>query len=91
MIKTIKQYSIRLDRDTLEQLSLIAYRYTKVKNYVYSRFGSINGLQYLRNPREVRDEWVKSGFANQWKLSARYWKLALGEAFSNIKTNWEQT
>ena len=91
MIKTVKQFSFSLSKETISELTLIAHRYSKVKNYIYARFGSINGLQYIDNPREVRDEWIKSKFAIQWKLSARYWKLALSEAFSNIKTNWEQT
>lgn len=91
MKRTIKQYSLALSDSTLQELKIIAFRYGKVKNYIFSRYGSINGLQYLKYPRKIRDEWVKSGFANEWKLSARYWKLALEEAFSNIKTNWEQT
>jgi len=91
MIKTVKQFSFPLNKEIINELTLIAHRYSKVKNYIYARFGSINGLQYIDNPNKIRDEWVKTKFANQWKLSARYWKLALSEAFSNIKTNWEQT
>lgn len=91
MKKTIKQYSKNLDKQTFMELKTVAYRYGKVKNYIFSRYGSINGLQYLRYPREIRDEFVKTGFAKQWKLTARYWKLAFEEAFANIKTNWEQT
>ena len=36
----------------------------------------------------MRDEWVKTNFAEQWKLPARYWKLALSEATGNIKSQW---
>lgn len=91
MKKTTKQYSYYLSKEAFSELKTIARRYGKVKNYVFSRYGSINGLQYLKYPRTVRDEWTKTEFAKQWGLSARYWKLALEEAFGNIKTNWSQT
>ena len=91
MKKTIKQHSPKLDKDIINELNLIVYKYTKVKNYIFQRYGSINGLKYIDNPREVRDKWVKNKFAEQWGISARYWKMALSEAFSNIKTNWAQT
>ena len=90
LIRNVKQYSIKLEKAILNEFELIAYRYCKVKNYVYSRFGSINGLKYIRKNghRKIRDEWVKTGFANQWKLPARYWKLALNDAFGSIKSQW---
>ena len=91
MKKTIKLYSVKVDKEIIEELTLIAYRYSKVKNYIYQNYGSINGLIYVDKPNNLRYEWVKSGFANQWKLSARYWKMALSEAFSNIKTTLSQT
>ena len=91
MKKTIKLYSVKVDKEIIDELTLIAYRYSKVKNYIYQNYGSINGLTYVDKPNNLRDEWVKSGFANQWKLSARYWKMALSEAFSNIKTTLSQT
>lgn len=41
--------------------------------------------------KEIRDKWIKTKFANQWGLSAHYWKMALDEAISNIKTQWANT
>jgi len=89
--KNIKQYSETLSIEQIDELSLILHRYNKVRTYVFSRFGSINGLQYLQYPRKIRDEWVKSGFAEQWNLPPKYWKCALEDAFNSIKSNWEAT
>lgn len=89
--KNIKQYSEILSAEQIEELSLILHRYNTVRTYIFSRFGSINGLQYLQYPRKIRDEWVKSGFAEQWNLPPKYWKCALEDAFNSIKSNWEAT
>ena len=91
VIKTVKQYSYDLDEKTLKELKFIANQYKNVKNYVYSRYSGINSIQMLGKDRKIRDEWIKSKFYEQWKLPARYWKLALSEAFSNIKSNWSKT
>nr|WP_276575968.1 transposase [Oceanirhabdus seepicola] len=72
----------------MKELLFIGNQFKNVKNYVYSRYSGINSIPLLSKPREIRDEWVKSSFANQWKLPARYWKLALSEAISNIKAEW---
>lgn len=91
IVKTVKQYSCELHHETLKELLFIGNQYKNVKNYIYSRYSGINSILLLKNPREIRDEWVKSKFAEQWKLPARYWKLALSESMSNIKTEWSNT
>ena len=91
IIKTVKQYSYELDEEMLKELLFIANQYKNVKNYVYSRYSGINSILLLSKDRKIRDEWIKTKLYEQWKLPARYWKLALSEAFSNIKTNWSNT
>lgn len=91
IIKTVKQYSYKLDEEMLKELLFIANQYKNVKNYVYSRYSGINSILLLGKDRKIRDQWIKTKFYEQWKLPARYWKLALSEAFSNIKTNWSNT
>ena len=91
IIKTVKQYSYDLDEEMLKELLFIANQYKNVKNYVYSRYSGINSILLLGKDRKIRDEWIKTKFYEQWKLPARYWKLALSEAFLNIKTNWSNT
>ena len=88
IIKTVKQYSYELDDDILQELKFIANQYKNVKNYVYSRYSGINSIPLLKKHREIRNEWTKNKFYGQWKLPARYWKLALTEAISNIKSEW---
>ena len=91
IIKTVKQYSYVLDDDSVKELLFIANQYKNVKNYVYSRYSGINSIPLLDKDRQIRDEWTKTKFYEGWKLSARYWKLALSEAFGNIKSQWSNT
>lgn len=90
--KDIKQHSKNINENCIEELKLIAVRYATVKDYAFSRYSGINSLSLLEDyKKEVRDVWVKTKFAKQWKLPSRYWKLALDEAISNIKTEWSNT
>lgn len=88
IIKTIKQYSYALDKDVLKELTFVANQYKNIKNYVYSRYSGIHSIPLLNKDRQIRDEWIKTKFYEQWKLPARYWKLALSEAMGNIKSQW---
>ena len=88
VIKNTKQYSYELDEDILNELLFIGSKYKNVKNYVYSRYSGINSILLLEKDRKIRDEWVKTKFYEQFKLPARYWKLALNEAMANIKSSW---
>lgn len=92
VVKNIRQHSFEIPQ--FEEFQLIAERYTAVKNYVYSRFSGIQSLTKLKTyKKEIRDLWTAKagGFADQWKLPARYWKLALDEAISGIKSEWSNT
>lgn len=87
--RTVKQHSFPINNKDFEEIKLIAKRYRDVKNYVYSRYSSVHSLLILKNYKKViRDVWVQTKFAEQWKLPARYWKLALDEAISNINSLW---
>jgi IS605 OrfB family transposase len=86
----VRQHSHEIEK--IKELNQIGIAYTTVKNYIYSRYSGINSLILLKGYKKlIRDEWVKSEFATQWKLPARYWKMALDEAISNIKTEWTNT
>ena len=88
--KDIKQHSRQISN--LDEIKTIAVKYSTVKDYVFSRYSGINSLVLLDNyKKDIRDVWVKTGFAEQWKLPARYWKLALDEAIRNIKAEWSNT
>ena len=92
VVKNIRQHSFEIPN--YEEFIEIAKRYTTVKNYVYSRFSGINSLDILKSyKKDIRDVWTdkQTGFAKQFKLPARYWKLALDEAISGIKSEWSNT
>lgn len=98
IIKAIKQYIIKnnLSKSNLDELTLIAHHYSNTKNYFFSRYSGINSFMIIHNHRkEIRDKIVNQINSNSYiynfNLPARYWKLALDEAISNIKSNWSNT
>ena len=88
MKKTDKNYCLTATKKKVEELNEIAAKYSNVKNHIFDKYGSIQGIQYLKYPRKIRDEWVKTKYVDKFGLQARYWKIAFEEAWSNIKTNW---
>lgn len=88
MKKTTKFYCFNPTQSKLNELYEIASRYAAVKNELFHKYGSISGLEYLSYPRQIRDGWVRTGYADRFGLQARYWKQAFDEAFSNIRSNW---
>ena len=73
----------------MHELRFIASEYRDVKNYVFSRYSGINSLLIIKDPhKNIRDVWVQTKFAEQWNIQALYWKQALDEAISNIKSLW---
>ena len=76
------------DIDNKQELLLIASKYNKVKDYVYSRYNGINSILTIQNSNKlIRDEWTKSGFIDDWNISRRYVRSAIEDAITNIKTN----
>lgn len=89
MIKCVKQQSYMKDTEEIKE---IARRYQSAKNYFYSRYSGIKSLDKIENHRkDIRDVLVKEKTCNMFNLPARYWKMALDESISNIKSNWSNT
>ena len=89
MIKCVKQQSYTRD---IEEIREIAKRYQSAKNYFYSRYSGIKSLNKIDSHRkEIRDILVKEKICDMFGLPARYWKIALDEVISNIKSNWSNT
>ena len=89
MIKCVKQQSYTRD---MEEIREIARRYQSAKNYFYSRYSGIKSLNKIDKHRtEIRDVLVKEKICDMFGLPARYWKMALDEVVSNIKSNWSNT
>ena len=89
MIKCVKQQSYTRD---IKEIIEITKRYQSAKNYFYSRYSGVKSLNKIDNHRkEIRDVLVKEKTCNMFNLPARYWKIALDEVISNIKSNWSNT
>ena len=89
MIKCVKQQSYTRD---MEEIREIARRYQSAKNYFYSIYSGIKSLNKIDKHRtEIRDVLVKEKICDMFGLPARYWKMALDEVVSNIKSNWSNT
>lgn len=89
MIKCVKQQSYIRNIDEIKE---IARRYQSAKNYFYSRYSGIKYLNKIdKHRKEIRDILVKQKICDMFGLPARYWKIALDEVISNIKSNWSNT
>lgn len=92
MCKTVRQYSkgVIPERD-MEKLREIAEDYRKVKNYVYSRYGSIGSLSKLYPGYTVQNEMTASGLRSDLEMPSVYFYLAVFDALGDIKAQWSRT
>ena len=90
--KTVHQYNKEPISDTdMEKLLDIAEDYTKVKNYVYIRFGGIGSLSKLYPGYTVQNEMTGSGYRELLGMPAVYFYLAVFDALADIKSQWSRT
>ena len=89
--RAIIHYSFVYTESKKKKLLAVARLYGKVKDYIFNKYGGLEGLLYLNYPRRLRDEWVDSGFGDQFGLQARQWKQALEEALGTLGSLWEGT
>ena len=82
--------SEKLADTDLNSLVQLAHRYAKTRNYFNTRFSSPDCLADLKYYRStLRPQIVSSTVKEDFRLPARYWKLALDESISNIRSLWE--
>jgi len=86
--KTICQHSQPLPEDTMKFLRGIAEDYAKVKNAVYERYSGIRSLDRLNHIFDIRKEMNDCGLRQQLNLPIAYYKLAVTDAVTNIKSMW---
>lgn len=90
--KTVHQYSKELISDgDMKRLQEIADDYSKVKNYVYARFGGMGSLSKLYPGYTVQNEMIKSGLREQLCMPSVYFYLAIFDALGDIKAQWTKT
>ena len=92
LIKPIEQYSGRLTLEEISILDKIGINFRNNRNYFYSRYNGINNLinshKFFNTQKQIVSykEIIKT-----FNLPARYWKIALMNCLSNIKTEWANT
>lgn len=87
--KTIHQFNKETVSDEqMLKLQAIADDYSKVKNYVYMRFGGINSLKKIYPGYTVQNEMAQSGLREQLEMPSVYFYLAIFEALGDIKNQW---
>lgn len=90
--KTIHQYNRELvSAQDMRKLQEIAEDYSRVKNYVYDRFGGIGSLSKLYPGYTVQNEMTESGLRTKLALPSVYFYLAVFDALGEIKGQWTRT
>lgn len=86
--KTVWQYSEPLSEETMEFLKEIALDYSKVKNYIYTRYSGIKSLDRLIPAFDIMTEVRHSGLRTQLQLPSAYFGPAVIDAVADIKGMW---
>lgn len=90
--KTVRQYNkAPISAEDMRKLQEIAADYSKVKNYVYDRFGGVGSLSKLYPGYTVQNEMTASGLRNDLGLPSVYFYLAVFDALKDIKSQWART
>ena len=90
--KTVHQYNKEpIPPADFQKLQEIADDYSKVKNYVYQRYGGIKSLSKIYPGYTVQNEMTGSGLRTQLGLPSVYFYLAVFDALGDIKTQWTRT
>ncbi|MDD3305806.1 MAG: transposase [Acetobacterium sp.] len=92
MMRNIRQYGEAIDPRGEAQLKLLAECYASAKNYFGSRYSGPKSLMQLKRHRQnIRDPLMQTDVPETFRLTARYWKLALDESVAGIKSEWANT
>lgn len=92
LYKTVCQYSKgKIPCEDMRRLQEIASDYSRVKNYVYGRFGGIKGLSKLYPGYTAQNEMTQSGLRAELGLPSVYFYLAVSDALRDIRSQWTRT
>lgn len=90
--KIVRQHNkVPVPDEDMGKLLEIAKDYTKVKNYVYQRYGGIHSLSKLYPGYTVQNEMTRSGLRESLGLPSVYFYLAIFDALGDIKSQWAGT
>ncbi len=92
LCKTVCQHSKgKIPREDMDRLREIASDYSRVKNYVYDRFGGIRSLLKLYPGYTVQNRMTESGLRAELGLPSVYFYLAVFDALGDIRSQWTRT
>lgn len=90
--RIIRQYNREsLTDEDMKKLQEIAEDYRRVKNYVYTRYGSIGSLSKLYPGYTVQNEMTDSGLRTEFSMPSVYFYRAVFDALGDIKSQWART
>ena len=92
LIKPVEQYSSMLTSEEINILDKIGIKFRNNRNYFYSRYNGINNLINSHKLFDTKKQTVSNEkLVKTFNLPARYWKIALLNCLSDIKTEWSNT
>ena len=92
LIKPVEQYSNILTFQEINILDKIGINFKNNRNYFYSRYNGINNLINSHKLFDTKKQIVSNAkLVKTFNLPARYWKIALLNCLSDIKTEWSNT
>lgn len=92
LIKPVEQYSNILTFQEINILDKIGINFKNNRNYFYSRYNGINNLVDSHKLFDTKKQIVSNEkLVKTFNLPARYWKIALLNCLSDIKTEWSNT
>lgn len=89
LMRAVRHYSFTHTKSKEQALIAVAKKYRAFRNELYKKYGGIECLPYLDNPRVLRDQWVQDKSCDKYGLQARQWKSALDEVFGTLSAKME--
>ncbi len=90
--KTVHQYNRNpIPQEDMQKLLEIAADYSKVKNYVYQRYGGVASLEKLYSGYTIQNEMTAGGLRARLGLPSVYFYLAVFDALADLKSQWTRT
>jgi putative transposase len=86
--RAVRHHCLNATQTKRDELQTIAVRYVRVMDFIFQRYGGLEGLWFIDRHRCIRDAWVAMSFGDRFGLQGRYWKQALDDAFGVIKSLW---
>src|SRR5260221_8761856 len=87
-MRTIKAFSLSLNRDKWERLQAIAQAYAAEKNDHLWAFGDDLTFAAYHRQEQCRDALLDARYANAHGLQGRLWKMALKDSYETVLRNW---